>query len=60
MMQQLTMETLWAEISNVPGSASVMQKRFFLRILSSCEWNFFSQEVQSKWPEGIESVVDGW
>lgn len=31
MMQQLTMETLWAEISNVPGSASVMQKRFFLR-----------------------------
>lgn len=30
-MQQLTMET---EISNVPGSASVMQKRFFLRIFA--------------------------
>lgn len=29
MMQQLTMETLWAEISNVPGSASVMQKALF-------------------------------
>lgn len=42
LMQQLPMETLWAKISNVPGSTSVCKNAFSGELLPSCEWNFLS------------------